>query len=171
MVRAGVPGGMRRGNWSATLQSPPQDRQGSAAPVNPIEAEVRHTSLMQPRTKHSARNNRQWGPAASRDEAARRASGRARYNKRRQVKAAIRRRRIVEIWEQKSREGWSIFSRGSQSQLAGMLGVNRSTICRDLRVIWARSQVIQCPTCDSALRIGRAEDLESLGRVKITRRS
>jgi hypothetical protein len=49
-----------------------------------------------------------------------------------------------------------------------MLGVNRSTICRDLKVIMARNRLVACPTCDRALSIQRVEELERLGKVKVT---
>jgi hypothetical protein len=126
---------------------------------------------MQQSAGHSANNvNRQWSPATSRDEAARRAAGRARYNARRQFKAAIRRQRIIEIWEEKSDgSGWSIFGRGSQSQLAQILGVNRTTICRDLRVIMAGNRMVACPTCDAALSRSRVAELERQGKVRVTR--
>jgi hypothetical protein len=124
---------------------------------------------MQQRSMPNARNNRSWHPAADPDEAARRASGRRRYNARRQVRAAIRRGRIISIWEERSRAGWSIFSRGSQTQLAEMLGVDRSTICRDVKAILSRQAVATCPICDSALRIDRLEELERQGRGKVIR--
>jgi hypothetical protein len=103
------------------------------------------------------------------DHAARRAAGRARYNRRRQFKAAIRRKKIIDIWEERADgSGWSIFGRGSQTQLAQMLGVNPSTICRDLKVIMARNRMVACPTCDHALSIQRVEELEREGKVKVT---
>jgi uncharacterized Fe-S radical SAM superfamily protein PflX len=81
----------------------------------------------------------------------------------------MRRKRIIDIWEERSDgSGWSIFGRGSQTQLAQMLGVNRSTICRDLKVIMARNRLEACPTCDRALSIQRVEDLERQGKVKVT---
>jgi hypothetical protein len=124
---------------------------------------------MQQRSIPCVNNNRQWNPATSHDQAARRAAGRARYNRRRQFKAAIRRKKIVDIWEERvDGSGWSIFSRGSQTELAKMLGVNRSTICRDLKVIMARNRLVACPTCDRALSIQRVEELERLGKVKVT---
>jgi hypothetical protein len=137
--------------------------------VRPLIHSVCEDGLIQQKSAHSANNNRQWIPATSHDHAARRAAGRARYNRRRQFKAAIRRKKIIEIWEERSDgSGWSIFGRGSQTQLAQMLGVNRSTICRDLKVIMARNRFVACPTCDHALSIQRVDELERQGKVKVT---
>ena len=80
----------------------------------------------------------------------------------------MRRKRIIDIWEERSDgSGWSIFGRGSQTQLAQMLGVNRSTICRDLKVIMARNRMVACPTCAGALSIARIEELERQGKIKV----
>jgi hypothetical protein len=137
-----------------------------------MRVKVARLAPIQQRSVHSAcNNNRQWSPATSQDQAARRAAGRRRYNARRQFRAAIRRKKIIDLWEELADgSGWSIFGRGSQTQLAQILGVNRSTICRDLKVIMARNRMVACPTCDSALSISRAEDLEKEGKVKVTRR-
>jgi DNA invertase Pin-like site-specific DNA recombinase len=126
---------------------------------------------MQQSAIHSVGNkSQQWSQATSQDEAARRAAGRARYNRHRQFKAAIRRKKIIDIWEDRADgSGWSIFSRGSQTELAKMLGVNRSTICRDLKVIMARNRMVACPTCEAALSIQRIEGLEREGKVTVTR--
>jgi hypothetical protein len=49
-----------------------------------------------------------------------------------------------------------------------MLGVSRSTICRDVRAILARNLVVACPTCDSVLLFERAKELEKEGRGRVT---
>jgi hypothetical protein len=132
---------------------------------------ARHNGPMQQRSTHSACNkNGQWAPASSYDQAARRASGRRRYNARRQVRATIRRGRIIKIWEAQSPGGWCITAWGSQSQLAEMLGVSRSTICRDVRAMLASNAVLPCPICDSPLHINRIEELASQGRINLSRR-
>jgi hypothetical protein len=139
-------------------------------PESTIESSIFVTLvLVQQRSIHSANNNRQWSAATSPDHAARRAAGRARYNARRQFRAAIRQKKIIDLWEELADgSGWSIFGRGSQTQLAQILGVNRSTICRDLKVIMARNRMVACPTCDRALSISRVEELERQGKVKLT---
>jgi hypothetical protein len=123
---------------------------------------------MQPRSAHSACNNRQWEPAASHDEAARRASGRKRYNARRRFKAAHRRRQIVEMWADLSKDGWSPFDRGNQTYLAEFFNVNRSTICRDMAIIKRMWRVTECPTCETVLDMERIDDLEEQGKVRVT---
>lgn len=125
---------------------------------------------MQPTSRHSASNNRQWSPASSRDEAARRAAGRRRYNARRKVKAIVRRHQIVEMWADLGKDGWSPFDRGGQAMLADFFHVNRSTICRDMAIIKKMWQVGTCPTCNAVLNVDRIQDLEERGRIKVTQR-
>jgi hypothetical protein len=65
--------------------------------------------------------------------------GRARYNSWRQYLATMRRRRVLEYlaaW------GWK---RGVQTMIARELGVHRSTISRDFRVLMP--VVKECRTC------------------------
>ena len=123
---------------------------------------------MQQSGRHSARNNRQWGPAASQDEAARRASGGKRYNARRRLRADYRRRQIVEMWADLGKDGWSPFDRGSQTFMAEFFKVNRSTICRDMAIIKRMWRVAECPTCETVLDIERIEDLEERGKIRVT---
>jgi hypothetical protein len=140
-------------------------------PVQDINVRPRNTVYMQPTSGHNACNNRQWGPPASHDEAARRASGRTRYNRRRQVKAMLRRAKLLRICHELSCEGnWSPFRRGEQTRLAAMLGVSRSTICRDMQAIWGggRAMTHSCPTCDSPLSFRRIEELARQNRLKVT---
>jgi hypothetical protein len=137
--------------------------------VRPLIHSVCEDGLVQPRSIHSANNNRQWEPATSHDQAARRAAGRARYNRRRKVKAILRRRQILEMWEDLGKDGWSPYDRGGQTFLADFLHVHRSTICRDMAIIKKMWQVGTCPTCDTVLSVDRIQDLEERGRIRVTR--
>lgn len=124
--------------------------------------------VMQQSHAHSACNNEaQWAPAGSYDHAARRASGRKRYNARRQFLAAHRRRQIVEMWADLGQDGWSPFDRGSQTFLAEFFKVNRSTICRDLVIIKRMLRVAECPTCGTVLDMTRIEDLAERGKITV----
>jgi hypothetical protein len=126
---------------------------------------------MQQSAIHSASNkSRQWSPAFSPDEAARRASGRRRYNARRKVRAILRRRQILEMWEDLGKDGWSPYDRGGQTFLADFFHVHRSTICRDMTIIKKMWRAAACPTCDSVLSVDRIEDLEERGRIRVTQR-
>jgi hypothetical protein len=69
-----------------------------------------------------------WPTRVSDDEAARRATGRRQYNARRTT-AAWERRRIV---------AYHLLCGARQSDVARLLGVHRSTICRDLAAIKRR---------------------------------
>ncbi len=64
------------------------------------------------------------------DEVCRRAGGRRRYNYGRRVRAMLRRKKVGELMNQL---GW--FTTGIPAQVARLLGVSRSTVCRDLRWI------------------------------------
>ena len=124
---------------------------------------------MQQRAEHSAcNNNRQWSPAISHDQAARRAAGRSRYNARRHFRAAYRRQQIVEMWWDLGKGGWSPLDRGGQSFLADFFHVNRSTICRDMAIIKKSWAVGTCPTCDTVLGVARMTGLDEQGRIKVT---
>ena len=123
---------------------------------------------MQQSYSDSVRNNSAWSTPTSSDQAARRASGRTRYNARRQARATFRRDEIVKVWEDLGKDGWSPFSRGEQSFLADLFHVNRSTICRDMKIIQQQWRVGVCPTCASVLEVQRIEDLVERGKVKAT---
>jgi hypothetical protein len=123
---------------------------------------------MQQGMERNARNNRLWRPAESRDEASRRASGRERYNARRQFRAAHRRSQIVEMWADLGKDGWSPFNRGSQTYLAEFFKVHRSTICRDMVIIKRMWRAAECPTCETVLDMQRIDDLEGRGKIRVT---
>ena len=58
-------------------------------------------------------------------------NGFERYNRARQQKAALRRAELLRL----VRSGHDLTIRGTQAQLARVLGVDRATICRDARVL------------------------------------
>jgi hypothetical protein len=66
------------------------------------------------------------------DEICRRASGRRQYNSVRQFRADYRLVKVVELLHQTG------FRRGYQTKIAKVLGVSRSTICRDFRRLYYR---------------------------------
>jgi hypothetical protein len=124
--------------------------------------------MQQSQVPNARNKNRQWSPATSQDQAARRAAGRRRYNARRRVKAIIRRGQIIEMWEDLGKDGWSPFDRGHQSEMAKFFHVHRSTICRDMAIIKRMWSVGTCPTCDTVLDIERMDGLEERGRITVT---
>jgi hypothetical protein len=73
-----------------------------------------------------------WG-ACTAEQAYRRAGGRRRLNAVRQLHAELRRVDLVALVK---RDGLGY---GAQSRYAGLLGVDRSTISRDLEVLRRRS--------------------------------
>jgi hypothetical protein len=85
------------------------------------------------------------------------------------VKAILRRRQILEMWEDLGKDGWSPYDRGGQTFLADFFHVHRSTICREMAIIKKMWQVAVCPTCDTVLGVERIEDLEERGRIRVTR--
>jgi hypothetical protein len=82
----------------------------------------------------------------------------------------LRRRQILEMWEDLGKDGWSPFNRGNQSHMAEFFHVHRSTICRDMAIIKKMWSVGTCPTCDTVLSIDRIQGLEEQGRIKVTQR-
>jgi hypothetical protein len=70
-----------------------------------------------------------WPHPTSAEEEVHRAAGRRRYNETRQLEAL---RRQVEVLRLLRERG---FERGVQTGIASQLGVNRSTISRDIRNI------------------------------------
>src|SRR4051812_44740450 len=74
-----------------------------------------------------------WSLPTSPDVAAKRAGGRRRHNAQRQAAAWERRRQIVLLIPE---TGWPKW--GSTTELARRLGVNRSTIVRDLAALRRR---------------------------------
>jgi hypothetical protein len=81
----------------------------------------------------------QWRQPTSWAEVKRRAVGRSQYNAVRRFRAQLRRREVLQLLH---RWGWGP---GVQSPIARHLGVHKSTICRDLRVIMPLMD--ECPTC------------------------
>ena|ERR1019366_112296 len=82
----------------------------------------------------------------------------------------LRRRQILEMWEDLGKDGWSPFNRGNQSHMAEFFHVHRSTICRDMAIIKKMWSVGTCSTCDTVLSIDRIQGLEEQGRIKVTQR-
>jgi hypothetical protein len=80
-----------------------------------------------------------WSQPTSWAEVKRRAAGRAKYNKVRQVRAAWRRRDVLTLLRE---IGWSY---GSQAAIARQLGVSEATISRDLAKLLPLLQ--ECATC------------------------
>ena len=68
----------------------------------------------------------EWSEQTSDVEADQRAGGRRHYNSVRQLRATIRRSEVVRLLE---KFGWK---RGVQSRIAGIVGVHRSTVSRDI---------------------------------------
>ena len=95
-------------------------------------------------------NRESWAAPTSRDEAHRRASGRRHYNSWRRFRAAYRRRQLIDVALQ-LRLGF--FGWGAQAAIARALGVNRSTIHRDVRRIMSTCKIGQpCPVCGCEVR-------------------
>lgn len=87
--------------------------------------------------------NKSWAPTTP-EVAARRAGGRRRYNAARHEEMLLRRYRLAHLLEEFGLE------RGAQSRMAEELGVNRSTISRDLVAVLG-SPTRACPTCSTRL--------------------
>jgi hypothetical protein len=75
----------------------------------------------------------EWGQPTDWETVCRRNAGRRRYNATRTVRRALRRRQVLRLLL-KYGGLYGPKSRGIQTRIARQLGVNRSTICRD---IWA----------------------------------
>ena len=96
-----------------------------------------------------------WSSPTDAATVARRAGGRRAYNARRRFAAEARRAAVMALVE---KEGVSIWRRGVQSKLAENLGVHRSTICRDVRIIKAEYRAAcRCPLCGTEFifRVGK----------------
>jgi hypothetical protein len=123
-------------------------------------------SLMATVSIPKARNT--WSRATSDDEAHRRAAGRNRYNFHRRVGAHLRRQQVIELWgELNQRGGLGLYEHGAKAEIARQLGVNRSTITRDLQRIFAEWQTHPCPTCGSLVELSQLTRLEERGRVRV----
>jgi hypothetical protein len=79
-----------------------------------------------------------WSQLTSWEEVKKRAAGRYKYNKVRQVQAALRRREVLKLLGE---IGWTY---GSQAAIARQLGCSEATISRDLAVLLPL--VEECPT-------------------------
>jgi DNA-binding NarL/FixJ family response regulator len=80
-----------------------------------------------------------WSQPTSWAEVKRRAVGRYKYNAVRQVRAALRRRNVLQLLGER---GWTY---GSQAAIARQLGVSEATISRDLARILPLMQ--ECAAC------------------------
>jgi hypothetical protein len=80
-----------------------------------------------------------WRQPTTWEEVTRRAAGRTRHNKVRQLRAALRRRQVLQLLGE---IGWTY---GSQARIARQLGCSEATISRDMAVLLP--VVEECPTC------------------------
>jgi hypothetical protein len=81
-----------------------------------------------------------WQARVSDEEMQRRASGRRRWNSLRRFLADQRRRQVLELMRELGG-----LERGVQTRIAEALGVDRSTISKDLKRILPLAE--PCPTC------------------------
>lgn len=88
-------------------------------------------------------SNTSWAPTTP-EAAARRAGGRRRYNAGRHEDMLLRRYRLANLLDEFG------LDRGAQSRMAEELGVNRSTISRDIVAVLG-SRTTACPTCSTRL--------------------
>lgn len=85
----------------------------------------------------------EWGQPVSDSEAQRRAGGRRRYNAKRTGRKEYRRMLLAQMFKHSTpsfslkRFPKKMHRWGFQAQAAEILGVSPSTICRDLKAIWA----------------------------------
>lgn len=80
-----------------------------------------------------------WTQPTSWEQVKKRAAGRYKYNALRQLRAAMRRREVLQLLGE---IGWSY---GSQAAIARQLGCSEATISRDLAKILPLMQ--ECATC------------------------
>jgi hypothetical protein len=110
--------------------------------------------------------NTTWSEPVSNDEAARRAGGRARHNRERQVNAYLRRLREIERWgELLKNGGLGLYEHGAKAAMARELGVHRSTVTRDFQQIFRAWELETCPTCLTPVETARWERLEEEGLI------
>ena len=93
-----------------------------------------------------------WSLPTSPDEAARRAGGRRHYNRWRQTLALIRQTKVSRLLRR-----YPLFKRGTVRAIARELGVNPSTICRDIKALLRLGP--PCPHCGSSPIVGPDPDL------------
>ena len=78
-----------------------------------------------------------WNEDFTTDEAHRRWAARKKYNQVRQLRASLRRLELVRMLNS---GGYGLFGdQGQQTALAAALGVHRSTVCRDLKTLFSRT--------------------------------
>jgi hypothetical protein len=106
-----------------------------------------------------------WSSPTSDAAAARRAGGRARYNATRRLQATLRRRELIERWEDLARSGRSLYDHGERARAAREFGVHPATITRDMKALQNEWAIHCCPTCDSPLVARRWRELHAEGRV------
>lgn len=91
-----------------------------------------------------------WFETVPNADANRRAGGRRRYNRERQLDALVRQYHLIELIIQ-GRHGF--FDHGLRSKLAARLGVHRTTIGRDIAAILEESRPTRtCPACGCTTR-------------------
>ncbi len=83
--------------------------------------------------------NSWWSQPTDWETVCKRNRGRARYNSLRRLQARLRQREVLQLV---ARFGWTY---GVQSRIAAYLGVSKSTISRDFRVVFPLTTT--CPTC------------------------
>jgi hypothetical protein len=93
-----------------------------------------------------------WSAPTSPDEVARRAGGRRHYNRWRQTLALIRQTKVSRLLRR-----YPLFKRGTVRGIARELGVNPSTICRDIKALLRLGR--PCPHCGSFPTFGPDPDL------------
>jgi len=103
-------------------------------------------------------NKNTWHNPTSTAEAIARARGRARYNSKRHLEAVVRRAAVLHLYLKFGGE------RGAQSRIAKILGVDRSTVCRDLRVAISVNSH-PCPTCKTRISIAKWKRLGKEGAI------
>jgi hypothetical protein len=99
-----------------------------------------------------------WSQPTTAAEAIARARGRAKYNSIRHLAVSQRRAEVLRLYLEFGG------GRGVQTRIAEVLGVSRSTVCRDLRIApCATSQ--PCPTCRTEVSNRRWRRLAKDGAV------
>ena len=87
-----------------------------------------------------------WSDPVPCQTVCRRANGRRHYNALRQFQALIRRHALLELLAS-GRYG-SLGDHGVQTRLAAVLGVHRTTVCRDIQVLLQQAREHRaCPLC------------------------
>jgi DNA invertase Pin-like site-specific DNA recombinase len=109
-------------------------------------------------------NTAEWSRPTTRDEAQRRAAGRARYDERRQSAAVARRMAIANLT---AMGNFRPYERGAKSALARQLGISRATATRDLQWLKKALNMHACPTCTTLITWERWHELERQGRVNL----